>query len=202
MKKIIKLIVMLYLLGGTLNMALAGPASYGFGYDHSTVKIRRLAPTYNIEISALTAEYSNASELVFESGPNHLNPPYSGHVAFVEGLYGVTNWFAIANPYNAAGQPCTSLTTGQKTGNCNNYTPADYGYIRFNLASQTALGLDPTELANHKLHWAIHEFGHILGRAHDTVCIDTDSIMEISIDCTPLFWYLTAADKTWIDTRY
>lgn len=180
----------------------AFPTDLGYRFAHKTnIVIRNLTPTYAVVFDSVAGDYGNAG-FTFVLGPQHLDPPYSGHVAFHEHNWGWTTYRALSLTYNVYGEICIT-ESGVWTGDCNKTnSKADFGYIKINTGyTGIANYPNPPTLANK--HFLIrHEFGHTLGLGHSPYCNNANTIMVRAVNCSPLYTNLQTIDFTTLGTWY
>ena len=178
-------------------MFIAAPAiaqDLGYRWEHSTVGVRNLAPTFSAFFSAAGSEVTGATGLTFYGATANLDPPYSGHVAFQEVNIGTVPWFGEGMGYNVYGQPCAN--SSGLTGYCTMTSGADFALVRFNNANGPYSDYD-------KMNLIRHEFGHVLGMAHSAACLPPDGVMAISIrSCWPLYINYSNDELNLLDSWY
>jgi|GEM_PF-6276479 len=147
------------------NTALA-QGDYGWRWLWPTMAIRDLTPQLSASLGAhLTNEVEFATDIDVIPGPSHVNPPYSGDVAYVPLSIGNTATVAVAVPVNTFGDSCSDPQTGTVFHTlCPPGTNIDFGGVFVNTNNLTAIA--PTVPQRNFI--VLHEAGHILGLSHAT----------------------------------
>ncbi|MEX0964471.1 MAG: hypothetical protein WDZ52_10590 [Pseudohongiellaceae bacterium] len=159
----------LFLLLNTLigsNTAFA-QGDWGWRWLWPTMAIRDLTPQLTASLGAhLTNEIEFATDINVIPGPSHVNPPYSGDLAYVPLSIGSVSIIAVAVPVNSFGDSCSDPQTGTVfTALCpSGATDIDFGGVFVNTNHITAVA--PTVPERNFI--VLHEAGHILGLSHST----------------------------------
>lgn len=173
------------LLMSVSGLLFAPPSDLGWRFGHSTIVARNLAPNWTTTLGEAATQYNAAGNLSFSWGPSHLDPPYSGHVAFQEVNFGASGLYGLAESYNVYGNLC-------HLGHCNTTNlKADFGHVKLGISANGAH-------AYFKRFVVLHEFGHILGMGHSSFC---DSVMGPT-DCWTVANNLTSIDQALIGSWY